>query len=108
MRDIEILYTDKNKLSVATDRITLRVHRLGNMNNIPIEYLQEFCKLVDENVFHKNTLRGKITYKNNLIKSKILIKSEYGRDGFTLIYNLETGSLTILSIHSSFPANEIE
>lgn len=101
MRNIEIIYTDKNKLTIATDRITLRIHRLGNMNRIPLETLEYFCKLIDENVFHKNTLRGKITWKGGLLKSKVLLNSKYYYDGFTLIYDLEASSLSIFSVKES-------
>lgn len=99
MKQIEILFEDKNKLTVAKDRITLRIHRLNSMSLLTIEELQSFCKLVSESVVHKNTLRGKITYKNGLLKSKLLINREYGRDGFTIVYDVEKRNLSVLSIN---------
>lgn len=98
MRHFEILHTDKNKITITRDRITLRIHVLGKMKDIPLDDLQNFCNLINENVFHKNTLRGKITLKDGLLKSKVLIKPEYGRDGFTLIYNLQTKQLNVFEI----------
>ena len=103
-RRLELMISDKDRLTVATDRITLKISLSGNMGSLMYDEailgLEKFIKIVNEKISYPTTLRGMLTFDNGFIKSDLLVNNKKVKRGLSISYDVVRDVLNVCDIEA--------